>query len=78
MLFRSKEFVREWLMANGFQGKEGQQVPFMDDDFVDLVSERYIELYENITGDKFERADASNVPARVESNIKKFLEAYYR
>jgi len=74
----SKEFVREWLMANGFQGKDGQQVPVMDDDFVNLVSERYIELYENITGDKFERADVSNVPARVESNINKFLEAYYR
>ena len=74
----SKEFVREWLMANGFQGKEGQQVPEMDDDFVNLVSERYIELYEHITGDKFERADVSNVPARVESNINKFLEAYYR
>lgn len=74
----SKEFVREWLMANGFQGKEGQQVPVMDDEFVNLVSERYIELYENITGDKFERADVSNVPARVESNINKFLEAYYR
>jgi len=74
----SKEFVREWLMANGFQGKEGQQVPEMDDAFINLVSERYIELYENITGDKFERADVSNVPARVESNINKFLEAYYR
>lgn len=74
----SKEFVREWLMANGFQGKEGQQVPVMNDDFVNLVSERYIELYENITGEKFERADVSNVPARVEHNIKKFLEAYYR
>jgi phosphoribosylaminoimidazole-succinocarboxamide synthase len=74
----SKEFVREWLMANGFQGKDGQLVPVMDDDFVNLVSERYIELYENITGDKFERADVSNVPARVESNINKFLEAYYR
>jgi len=74
----SKEFVREWLMANGFQGKEGQQVPVMDDDFVNLVSERYIELFENITGEKFERADVSNVPARVEGNIRKFLEAYYR
>lgn len=74
----SKEFVREWLMANGFQGKEGQTVPVMDDEFVNLVSERYIELYENITGQKFERADVSNVPARVEGNINKFLEAYYR
>ena len=74
----SKEFVREWLMAHGFQGKEGQQVPVMDDDFVNLVSERYIELYENITGDTFERTDVSNVPARVENNINKFLQAYSR
>jgi phosphoribosylaminoimidazole-succinocarboxamide synthase len=74
----SKEFVREWLMANGFQGKEGQKVPVMDDDFVTLVSERYIELYENITGEKFERADVTDVPARVEGNINKFLQAYYR
>ncbi|HNW53721.1 MAG TPA: phosphoribosylaminoimidazolesuccinocarboxamide synthase [Bacteroidales bacterium] len=74
----SKEFVREWLMQNGFQGKEGQLVPEMTDEFINLVSERYIELYENITGQQFERADVSNVPARVENNIKKFLEAYYR
>ena len=74
----SKEFVREWLMENGFQGKEGQQVPEMTDDFINLVSERYIELYENITGQPFERADVSNVPTRVETNIKKFLDAYYR
>lgn len=74
----SKEFVREWLMANGFQGKDGQTIPVMDDEFVNLVSERYIELYENITGQKFERADVSNVLARVENNITKFLEAYYR
>jgi phosphoribosylaminoimidazole-succinocarboxamide synthase len=74
----SKEFVREWLMANGFQGKDGQTIPVMDDEFVNLVSERYIELYENITGQKFEHADVSNVIARVENNITKFLEAYYR
>ncbi len=74
----SKEFVREWLMDHGFQGKDDQQVPEMDDDFVNLVSERYIELYENITGQKFERADVTNVPSRVEGNINKFLEAYYR
>jgi phosphoribosylaminoimidazole-succinocarboxamide synthase len=74
----SKEFVREWLMANGFQGKDGQTIPVMDDEFVNLVSERYIELYENITGQKFERADVSNVIARVKNNITKFLEAYYR
>lgn len=74
----SKEFVREWLMENGFQGKEGQQVPVMTDKFVDSVSERYIELYENITGQKFERADVTNVPSRVEENIISFLQAYYR
>jgi phosphoribosylaminoimidazole-succinocarboxamide synthase len=69
----SKEFVREWLMANGFQGKEGQQVPFMSEEFVNSVSERYIELYEGITGETFIREDAANVPARVEANIRKFL-----
>lgn len=74
----SKEFVREWLMANGFQGKEGQQVPAMDDDFVASVSERYIELYENITGQPFERADVNHVAERVEGNINRFLAAYYR
>ena len=74
----SKEFVREWLMENGFQGKEGQQVPEMTDAFINLVSERYIELFENITGEKFQHADLTNVPARVEGNIKAFLEAYYR
>jgi phosphoribosylaminoimidazole-succinocarboxamide synthase len=74
----SKEFVREWLIANGFQGKEGQTVPEMTDLFVNQVSERYIELYESITGQKFERADISDVPSRVEQNILKFITAYYR
>jgi phosphoribosylaminoimidazole-succinocarboxamide synthase len=69
----SKEFVREWLMENGFQGKTGQQVPFMSDEFVESVSERYIELYEGITGEKFIREDASNVISRVERNILGFL-----
>jgi phosphoribosylaminoimidazole-succinocarboxamide synthase len=69
----SKEFVREWLMANGFQGREGQRVPEMTEDFVNKVSERYIELYENITVEKFVRADISNVPERIESNCMKFL-----
>jgi phosphoribosylaminoimidazole-succinocarboxamide synthase len=69
----SKEFVREWLMENGFQGKTGQQVPFMSDEFVESVSERYIELYEGITGEKFVREDASNVIGRVEKNILDFL-----
>ncbi len=74
----SKEFVREWLIANNFQGKEGQQVPEMTDLFVNQVSERYIELYESITGSPFERSDISDVPGRVESNILKFITAYYR
>ena len=71
----SKEFVREWLMANGFQGKEGQKVPEMTDSFVDEVSERYIELYENITGEKFIRADITNVPERIENNCLNFLKS---
>ena len=69
----SKEFVREWLMENGFQGKEGQKVPFMSDEFVGKVSERYIELYENITGEKFVRADISDVRKRIEDNCLSFL-----
>ena len=69
----SKEFVREWLMENGFQGKEGQTVPEMDEAFVNSVSERYIELYESITGDKFEKADASDALNRVEKNITEYL-----
>jgi len=69
----SKEFVREWLMENGFQGKEGQKVPEMTDEFVNEVSDRYIELYEKITGEKFKRADISNVPERIEKNCMAFL-----
>jgi phosphoribosylaminoimidazole-succinocarboxamide synthase len=72
----SKEFVREWLMQKGFQGKEGQQMPQMDETFINLVSERYIELYENITGRKFEKSDLSNAISRVEKNILRFLENY--
>ena len=71
----SKEFVREWLMANGFRGQTGQQVPEMTDDFVISVSERYIELYEKITGEVFQRADARNIPARIEKNVLGFLQA---
>jgi phosphoribosylaminoimidazole-succinocarboxamide synthase len=71
----SKEFVREWLMENGFQGKEGQTVPDMTDEYVNQVSERYIELYENITGEKFVKADISNVPERIERNCLKFLKS---
>ena len=69
----SKEFVRQWLISNGFQGKDGQQIPDMDVPFIDSVSERYIELYEHITGDKFMKADATNVLNRVESNILDYL-----
>lgn len=70
----SKEFVREWLMANGFQGKEGQKIPVMTDQFVNVVSERYIELYEKITGEKFVRSNVSDVLKRVETNVLNFLE----
>ncbi|HCE57287.1 MAG TPA: phosphoribosylaminoimidazolesuccinocarboxamide synthase [Prolixibacteraceae bacterium] len=69
----SKEFVRQWLIENGFQGKEGQTVPFMSDEFVVSVSDRYIELYENITGDKFQKSDASKIEARIEIAVNEFL-----
>jgi phosphoribosylaminoimidazole-succinocarboxamide synthase len=71
----SKEFVREWLMVNGFQGKAGQIVPEMSDEYVNQVSERYIELYEKITGEKFDRADISNVSERIDGNCRKFLKS---
>jgi phosphoribosylaminoimidazole-succinocarboxamide synthase len=70
----SKEFVRQWLIENNFQGKEGQVVPEMSEAFVSQISERYIELYENIIGEKFERTDVSNVHNRIEQNILKALE----
>ena len=73
----SKEFVREWLMDQGFQGQEGQQVPDMPDEFVNSVSERYIELFESITGESFQRADLSGVEERVEYNIQEFLKQYF-
>ncbi|MBN2274120.1 MAG: phosphoribosylaminoimidazolesuccinocarboxamide synthase [Bacteroidales bacterium] len=69
----SKEFLREWLIEHNFQGKEGQVLPEMPDEFVQQVSERYIELYESITGEKFVRADISNVAERIETNITKYL-----
>jgi phosphoribosylaminoimidazole-succinocarboxamide synthase len=69
----SKEFVREWLMENGFQGQEGQVIPEMSDSFVNEISERYIELYENITGERFIREDITNVPERIERNCRTFL-----
>ena len=69
----SKEFVRQWLISNNFQGLEGQKVPFMSDEYIDSVSDRYIELYENITGDTFEKADVSNILDRIEENVVSFL-----
>ena len=70
----SKEFVREWLMANGFQGQEGQQVPEMTPEIVSSISERYIELYEKVTGKKFEKADDSDdILKRIETNIANCL-----
>ncbi len=69
----SKEFVREWLMENGFQGLKGQQVPYMSDEFVNSVSERYIELFERITGEKFVKAEEGDITARIEGNIKNML-----
>ncbi|MCH7525075.1 MAG: phosphoribosylaminoimidazolesuccinocarboxamide synthase [Bacteroidetes bacterium] len=69
----SKEFVRQWLIANNFQGLEGQSVPFMSDDYIETVSERYIELYENITGEAFVKADVSNIQERIESNVLEYL-----
>ena len=69
----SKEFVRQWLISNGFQGKEGQQIPEMTDEYIQSVSERYIELYENITGSKFEKADVANIEQRIEDNVLAYL-----
>ncbi len=69
----SKEFVRQWLIAKGFQGKEGQTVPQMTDAYVESVSERYIELYENITGETFEKADVSAIESRIDKNVRQYL-----
>lgn len=72
----SKEFVRQWLIENGFQGKSGQQVPFMSDEYCQSVSERYIELYEQVTGESFVRAKSDDVHARIEGNVAQFLKRY--
>lgn len=69
----SKEFVREWLMEHGFQGGEGQQVPEMTDEFVKSVNDRYIELYERITGEKFVRDESDDISERIENNVKNML-----
>ncbi|MDO8967222.1 phosphoribosylaminoimidazolesuccinocarboxamide synthase [Algoriphagus sp.] len=69
----SKEFVRQWLIANGFQGKEGQSVPEMSDEIVESISDRYIELFEQITGEKFVKADVKNIESRIEKAIMAHL-----
>lgn len=72
----SKEFVRQWLIKNNFQGLENQIVPIMSDDYVKLVSDRYIELYENITGEKFIKSDTSSIVNRIQTNVDNFLNSY--
>ena len=69
----SKEFVRRWLIENGFQGQEGQQIPDMSDEYIQSVSERYIELYENILGEKFVKADIDNIDQRINKNVLEYL-----
>ncbi|MEO9891083.1 phosphoribosylaminoimidazolesuccinocarboxamide synthase, partial [Aurantibacter sp.] len=69
----SKEFVRQWLIQNKFQGLEGQTVPEMSDEYITSVSERYIELYENITGETFVKADISNIQQRIEQNVLSYM-----
>ncbi len=69
----SKEFVRRWLIENGFQGKEGQVIPEMSDDKIIEISDRYIELYENITGKTFEKSDTSNIEERIQKNVTEYL-----
>jgi len=69
----SKEFVRQWLIENGFQGKEGQTIPEMTSEYVESVSQRYIELYEKIIGESFKKADVSNISERVKYNVESFL-----
>ncbi len=71
----SKEFVRQWLIKNGFQGLEGQSVPKMSDEYINVVSERYIELFENITGEKFVRADVKNIDDRILKNVLAYLKS---
>ncbi len=71
----SKEFVRQWLIENGFQGKEGQQVPTMPESFVETITHRYIELYEKVTGTAFEKADTKNILNRIEQNILLHLQS---
>ncbi len=70
----SKEFVRQWLISNGFQGLEGQILPEMTDEYIETISHRYIELFEQITGDSFVKADLGDIIARIEGNVRQFLD----
>ena len=70
----SKEFVRQWLISQGFQGEKGQKIPPMSDEYVQSVSERYIELYEQIMGEKFVKADTTDIEDRIYNNVMRFLE----
>lgn len=72
----SKEFVRQWLIENGFQGKDGQRVPEMTPDYCNQVTDRYVELYEHITGEKFVKGDTCDVSARIERNVSDFLKSH--
>jgi phosphoribosylaminoimidazole-succinocarboxamide synthase len=69
----SKEFVRQWLIANGFQGKDGQTVPEMTDELVNSISDRYIELFEKITGEKFQKANTQEIEARIQQAVLAYL-----
>jgi len=71
----SKEFVRQWLIENGFQGLDGQEIPFMPDEFVQVISDRYIELYERITGKEFIKSDTTNITERINANVAAYLNA---
>ena len=71
----SKEFVRQWLIENDFQGKKDQIVPSMSSDYIKVVSERYIELYEKITGSKFIKSDTSDIQLRIKSNVDNYFES---
>jgi phosphoribosylaminoimidazole-succinocarboxamide synthase len=72
----SKEFVREWLMANGFQGKDGQVMPFMPDEFVETITDRYIQLYEIVTGNKFVRDNTTDIQQEIQSSVLSYLAAH--
>ena len=69
----SKEFVRQWLISEDFQGLEGQQVPEMDSDRIDSISDRYIELFEKITGKTFEKSDLNDIENRIQNNVSEYL-----